>query len=97
MSKTIISTPAAPAAIGTYSQAVKCGGTVYLSGQIALDPATMQLRDQYGAARGTIDQVAGQHAGHVQPGRQQLLHEADPFRDEESAPFARLAARQVSS
>ena len=43
MSKTIISTPKAPAAIGTYSQAVKVGDTVYLSGQIGLDPATMQL------------------------------------------------------
>ena len=33
----------APAAIGPYSQAVRCGSTVYLSGQIPLDPATMQL------------------------------------------------------
>lgn len=33
----------APAAIGTYSQAMRCGKTVYLSGQIALDPATMEL------------------------------------------------------
>lgn len=33
----------APAAIGTYSQAIKCGNTVYLSGQIPLDPNTMQL------------------------------------------------------
>ena len=33
----------APATIGTYSQAVKCGDTVYLSGQIPLDPKTMQL------------------------------------------------------
>ena len=41
--KTIISTPHAPAAIGTYSQAVKVDNTVYLSGQIALDPATMTL------------------------------------------------------
>ena len=43
MSKTIISTPNAPAAIGTYSQAVKVGDTVYLSGQLGLDPVTMQL------------------------------------------------------
>ena len=35
----------APQAIGTYSQAVRCGDTVYLSGQIALDPQTMQLAD----------------------------------------------------
>jgi len=43
MSRTIIRTDQAPQAIGTYSQAVKCGNTVYLSGQIPLDPATMQL------------------------------------------------------
>lgn len=45
MAKTIISTPNAPAAIGTYSQAVRVGDTVYLSGQIGLDPASMQLVD----------------------------------------------------
>lgn len=39
----IIQTPDAPAAIGTYSQAVKAGNTVYLSGQIGLDPASQQL------------------------------------------------------
>ena len=43
MAREIISTDRAPAAIGTYSQAVKVGDTVYLSGQIPLDPATMQL------------------------------------------------------
>lgn len=43
MPKTVISTPNAPSAIGTYSQAVRCGNTIYLSGQIGLDPATMQL------------------------------------------------------
>lgn len=41
--KQIIQTQGAPAAIGTYSQAVKVGNTVYLSGQIGLDPATMQM------------------------------------------------------
>ena len=45
MSRTIIHTPEAPAAIGTYSQAVKCGNTVYLSGQIPLDPATMTMNN----------------------------------------------------
>ncbi|MBL0125281.1 MAG: RidA family protein [Betaproteobacteria bacterium] len=45
--KQIIATPHAPAAIGTYSQAVKVGDTVYLSGQIPLDPATMQLSDDF--------------------------------------------------
>ena len=43
MSKTIITSAKAPAAIGTYSQAVRVGDTVYLSGQLGLDPATMQL------------------------------------------------------
>ena len=43
MPKAAISTPRAPSAIGTYSQAVRCGDTIYLSGQIGLDPATMQL------------------------------------------------------
>lgn len=41
--KEIISTPNAPAAIGTYSQAVKVNNTVYLSGQIPLVPATMEM------------------------------------------------------
>jgi reactive intermediate/imine deaminase len=43
MSRRILSTAGAPAAIGTYSQAVQCDGTVYLSGQIGLDPDSMQL------------------------------------------------------
>jgi len=41
--RSTISTPNAPAAIGTYSQAVKVGNTVYMSGQIPLVPATMEL------------------------------------------------------
>ena len=45
MAKTIIATHNAPSAIGTYSQAVRIGDTVYLSGQIGLDPATMQMVD----------------------------------------------------
>ena len=43
MTKQIVQTPNAPAAIGTYSQAVKVGNTVYLSGQIGLDPTSMQM------------------------------------------------------
>ena len=43
MPREIIKTDQAPAAIGAYSQAVKVGNTVYLSGQIPLDPKTMQL------------------------------------------------------
>ena len=43
MAKTIIQTDNAPAAIGTYSQAVKVDNTVYISGQIPLDPASMEV------------------------------------------------------
>lgn len=45
MRRQIIATSTAPAAIGTYSQAVRAGNTVYLSGQIGLDPATMQMAE----------------------------------------------------
>ncbi|MEN9705947.1 MAG: hypothetical protein RLZZ393_1826 [Pseudomonadota bacterium] len=45
MNRSIIQTADAPAAIGTYSQAVRAGDTVYISGQIPLDPATGQLVD----------------------------------------------------
>jgi reactive intermediate/imine deaminase len=55
LSKTIISTENAPAAIGTYSQAVKVGSTVYLSGQIPLDPASMTMVDE--DMRAQINQV----------------------------------------
>ncbi|MBC7983094.1 MAG: RidA family protein [Candidatus Obscuribacterales bacterium] len=43
MTRSIITTPNAPQAIGTYSQGVKCGNTLYVSGQIPLDPVTGQL------------------------------------------------------
>lgn len=43
MKRSIIATTSAPAAIGTYSQAVRAGDTLYLSGQIGLDPKTGQL------------------------------------------------------
>lgn len=45
MNKKIIATANAPSAIGPYSQAVQAGGAVYLSGQIGLDPATMQMAE----------------------------------------------------
>ena len=45
MTRSIIATSRAPAAIGTYSQAVRARDTVYLSGQIGLDPASMQMVD----------------------------------------------------
>lgn len=48
-SKSAISTPKAPAAIGTYSQAVRTGDTVYVSGQIGLEPASGQLQGGFEA------------------------------------------------
>lgn len=51
----VIDTKQAPAAIGTYSQAVRCGDTVYLSGQIPLNPDTMQLCSN--EIKGQIEQV----------------------------------------
>ncbi|MBI6851315.1 RidA family protein [Pseudomonas cichorii] len=43
MTKTVITSDKAPAAIGPYSQAIKAGNTVYMSGQIPLDPKSMEL------------------------------------------------------
>ena len=51
----VIHTQLAPAAIGTYSQAIQVGNTVYLSGQIPLDPATMELCSE--DIRAQIEQV----------------------------------------
>ena len=55
MAKQIIATDKAPGAIGAYSQAVKVGDTVYLSGQIPLDPDTMEVVG--GGVEGQIKQV----------------------------------------
>jgi reactive intermediate/imine deaminase len=55
MPKQAIQTNHAPGAIGTYSQAIRVGGTVYISGQIPLDPATGQLVT--GDIRGQIHRV----------------------------------------
>ncbi len=55
MRREIIRTDQAPQAIGTYSQAVKCGTTVYLSGQIPLLPETMELVE--GSAEAQIRRV----------------------------------------
>ena len=59
MSREIISTENAPQAIGTYSQAVKAGSTVYLSGQIPLDPKSMQViaEDMQGQIRQVFDNL----------------------------------------
>jgi len=53
--KAVIQTEKAPAAIGTYSQAIKVNNTVYLSGQIPLDPVSMQMVD--GDMRAQIERV----------------------------------------
>lgn len=49
MSRSVIATPLAPAAIGTYSQAVRVDRTVYLSGQIGLNPESMILAEGFEA------------------------------------------------
>ena len=72
MPRQIISTPAAPAAIGTYAQAVRVGETIYLSGQIGLDPATMEMVDgveaqarQVFANLKAVAEAAGGSLGHA--------------------------------
>lgn len=73
MARQIIQTDQAPQAIGTYSQAVKVGGAVYLSGQIPLDPKTMDLveGDMSTQVRRVFDnlaavaQAAGGNLNHV--------------------------------
>ena len=54
LNKAVISTDNAPSAIGTYSQAIKVSNTVYLSGQIPLDPESMQVVE--GGISAEIDQ-----------------------------------------
>lgn len=49
MTRQTIQTDNAPAAVGTYSQAVKVGNTVYVSGQLGFDPKTMELKDGFEA------------------------------------------------
>jgi len=73
MSRTPIHSEQAPAAIGTYSQAVQVGGFVFLSGQIPLDPATMEVVDGDFEARArrvfdnlrAVAEAAGADLNHV--------------------------------
>ena len=72
MARQIISTPNAPAAIGPYSQAVKAGNQVFLSGQIGLDPASMEMVDgveaqarQVFANLKAVAEAAGGSLGHA--------------------------------
>jgi reactive intermediate/imine deaminase len=73
MTRTAVFTERAPKAIGTYSQALRAGSTVYLSGQIPLDPATMemaggdmeaQIRRAF-ANLAAVAEAAGGSLGHV--------------------------------
>ena len=64
MNKEIVSTPDAPSAIGPYSQAVKTGLVVFTSGQIGLDPASGELRQDFEAqVRQLQDWRSGQGRG----------------------------------
>ncbi len=71
--KQIIKTHNAPQAIGTYSQAILTGNTVYLSGQIPLDPHTMELRTSSIEAQANqvfenlaaVAEAAGGHLDHI--------------------------------
>ena len=73
MKKQAIDTPRAPAAIGTYSQGIRAGGTIWLSGQLPLDPATGQLltgemRDQVRQVfrnLATVAEAAGSSLDHA--------------------------------
>ena len=60
MTKNIIKTDLAPAAVGTYSQGVELNGTFYFSGQIGLDPKTGVLAEGFGAQlRQTLSNIDG--------------------------------------
>ena len=67
MSRNAIATPSAPSALGTYSQAIRAGDTVYLSGQIPLDPQSMELvsgtREQIHQVFRNLRAVAGAAGG----------------------------------
>lgn len=49
MQKQVIASPNAPRAIGPYSQAIRCGGTLYISGQLPLEPQSMRLAEGFEA------------------------------------------------
>jgi reactive intermediate/imine deaminase len=72
MSKQAIATPKAPAAIGTYSQGIRAGGVIWLSGQLPLDPATGQLLS--GEMRDQVRQVFRNLAAVAQAAGSSLDH-----------------------
>ena len=79
--KSVIQTNNAPAAIGTYSQAVRAGDTVYISGQIGLDPATMQMAEGIEAQTHRVFRNLAAVAARCGPGpRQRSAHDGLPHR-----------------
>jgi hypothetical protein len=84
MSRIIVSTESAPAAIGTYSQAVRVGKTVYLSGQIVLDPASGQLVEgseaQIRRVFANLKAVAEAAGGSRRRGKLNVPHRSRAFR-----------------
>lgn len=110
MSRDIIHTDNAPAAVGTYSQAVKVDKTVYISGQIGLDPNTMTLADGFVAQANqvmsnidAICQAAGGSLANVVKFNVSLTDLADftalneIFAARLSAPYPARAAVQVAA
>lgn len=110
MSRDIIHTDNAPAAVGTYSQAVKVDKTVYISGQIGLDPNTMTLADgfvnQANQVMSNIDaicQAAGGSLANVVKFNASLTDLADftalneIFAARLTAPYSARAAVQVAA
>lgn len=110
MSKAIIHTDNAPAAVGTYSQAVRAGDTVYVSGQIGLDPATMTLKDGFeaqavqvmdnlaaiaSACGATLDNVVKFNVSLTDLGDFAALNQI--FEDRLNAPYPARAAVQVAA
>jgi reactive intermediate/imine deaminase len=81
MLKTIISTPEAPAAIGTYSQAVRIDHTVYLSGQIGLNPKSMEMEEgieaQIHRVFGNLEAVAEAAGGTLSDGGKRHIYLTD--------------------
>lgn len=110
MSKQVIHTDDAPAAVGTYSQAIKVGNTVYISGQLGLDPKTMELKEGFEAqARQAFDNLsaiakaAGGSLNDTVKFNVSLTDLADfallntVFEEQLSAPYPARAAVQVAA
>lgn len=110
MSKQIIHTDNAPAAVGTYSQAVKVGNTVYISGQLGLDPVSMELKDGFkaqaiqamdnlqaiaAAAGGSLDDVVKFNVSLTDLADFATLNEI--FNERLTAPYPARAAVQVAA